>query len=387
MGGRRVQVTDCSSCRIEVGGGPPIARWPRRGRPHRAYPRSSSAPAGAIGRSAYAGAPCEDRQCCRWTGRRRHGAMSPGGPPRRRTVTVRPGHPCHRGMHRPKRRGWGHDDRPGESDPLAGGDSHQMRRPPRRAFAVTGVCVVLLAGCSGTSSDTSSGTRPGNPSDDPRQLVDASAEQLPIVGATDSPVDRLARNAIADLETFWAEAFPVITGRSSTPRRRLLLRRQLRPRRGQIPAQRHRLPGTPARPGGSRRERPVQPPAATPSPTTGRCCRISPAPTGTRCRPSCWPTSSAMPSRDESASRPADGASRTRRRPTASREPGRPGSTTARRGTFRSTSGTSTASCAATSSSVTRSAATRTTARPTGRTSTGSRRSPKPRRRRRLLPG
>src|SRR5687767_9819114 len=96
--------------------------------------------------------------------------------------------------------GWGHDDRPGESDPLAGGDSHRMRRPPRRAFAVAGVCVVFLAGCSGTTPD--------RPSGDPRQLVDASAEQLPIVGATDSPVDRLARNAIVDLETFWAEAFP-----------------------------------------------------------------------------------------------------------------------------------------------------------------------------------
>jgi hypothetical protein len=62
------------------------------------------------------------------------------------------------------------------------------------------VCVAFLAGCSGTT--------PGQPSGGPRELVDVHAEQLPITGATDSPVDQLVRNAIADLETFWAEAFP-----------------------------------------------------------------------------------------------------------------------------------------------------------------------------------
>jgi hypothetical protein len=75
-----------------------------------------------------------------------------------------------------------------------------MRRPLRRALAVIGVSVVFLAGWSGTTPDPSSGG--------PRQLVDVPAEQLTITGATDSPIDRLVRNAIADLETFWAEAFP-----------------------------------------------------------------------------------------------------------------------------------------------------------------------------------
>jgi predicted metalloprotease len=65
---------------------------------------------------------------------------------------------------------------------------------------VTGVFVVFVAACSGTAPDSSPGA--------PRQLVDVTAEQLPIVGATDSPIDRLVRNALADLETFWAEAFP-----------------------------------------------------------------------------------------------------------------------------------------------------------------------------------
>ena len=84
-----------------------------------------------------------------------------------------------------------------------------MRGHLRRALAVSGVSVVLLAGCSGTTPDPSSGG--------PRQLVDVPAEQLPITGATDSPIDRLVRNAIADLETFWAEAFPRFYGTEFPP--------------------------------------------------------------------------------------------------------------------------------------------------------------------------
>jgi predicted metalloprotease len=84
-----------------------------------------------------------------------------------------------------------------------------MSRPLRRALAVTGVCVVFLAGCSGTT--------PGPPSGGPRQLVDVQAERLPITGATDSPIDRLVRNALADLEIFWAEAFPRFYGAGFPP--------------------------------------------------------------------------------------------------------------------------------------------------------------------------
>jgi hypothetical protein len=84
-----------------------------------------------------------------------------------------------------------------------------MRRPLRCALAVTGVSVVCLAGCSGTT--------PGPASGGPRQLADVPAEQLPITGATDSPIDRLVRNAIADLEAFWAEALPRFYGEEFRP--------------------------------------------------------------------------------------------------------------------------------------------------------------------------
>jgi predicted metalloprotease len=79
----------------------------------------------------------------------------------------------------------------------------------RRALAVTGVGAVFLAACSGTAP----GFSPGGP----RQLVDVAAEQVPIVGATDSPIDRLVRNAIADLEAFWAEALPRFYGEEFRP--------------------------------------------------------------------------------------------------------------------------------------------------------------------------
>ena len=88
-------------------------------------------------------------------------------------------------------------------------ENRRMRRPLRCALAVTGVGVVFVAACSGTTPDPSSGS--------PRQLVDASAEQLPITGATDSPIDRLVRNAVADLEAFWAEAFPRFYGEEFRP--------------------------------------------------------------------------------------------------------------------------------------------------------------------------
>src|SRR5688500_11929990 len=104
---------------------------------------------------------------------------------------------------------WGRDDRPAGSDAPVGRASRRMRRPLRRALAVTGVSVLLVAGCSGTT--------PGPPSGGPRQLVDVPAEELRITGATGSPIDRVARNAIADLETFWSEAFPRFYGTDFPP--------------------------------------------------------------------------------------------------------------------------------------------------------------------------
>jgi predicted metalloprotease len=89
------------------------------------------------------------------------------------------------------------------------GESPRVRRHLWCALAVTGVGVVFLAACAGTTHDPSSGG--------PRQLVDVSAERLPVMGATDSPIDRLVRNAIADLETFWSEALPRFYGEEFRP--------------------------------------------------------------------------------------------------------------------------------------------------------------------------
>ena len=198
------------------------------------------------------GCSSRDRQCCRWTDRRGHGAMSPGGPP-----MAEPS-PCGplidpTGLHRPRRRGWACDDRPGESDAPAGRDSHRMRRAPRRALAVTGVSVVFLAGCSGTTPDPSVRRSPAARRRARRAAAHHRRDRLP-----DRPAgaqrDRRPRDLLGrGLPAFLPRGVP-------TPRRRLLLRRQLRPRRAQVPTQRHRLPGTPAGPGGSGRERPLQPP-------------------------------------------------------------------------------------------------------------------------------
>ncbi|SFO89068.1 Predicted metalloprotease [Geodermatophilus dictyosporus] len=40
---------------------------------------------------------------------------------------------------------------------------------------------------------------------------------VPIVGATDGPIDTLARNALADLETYWAGTFPDVYGEAFPP--------------------------------------------------------------------------------------------------------------------------------------------------------------------------
>ncbi|MGY1693282.1 hypothetical protein ACI780_00095 [Geodermatophilus sp. SYSU D00814] len=49
----------------------------------------------------------------------------------------------------------------------------------------------------------------------PTQSVDDGT--LRIVGATDGPIDTLARNALADLQTFWSESFPDVYGQQFPP--------------------------------------------------------------------------------------------------------------------------------------------------------------------------
>ena len=75
-----------------------------------------------------------------------------------------------------------------------------MRHVLRRAVTAAAVSALLLTGCATTVVGTAS-PGPGEPKDVP-------ADQFPITGATDNRVDQFARNALADLNTFWTAAYP-----------------------------------------------------------------------------------------------------------------------------------------------------------------------------------
>lgn len=83
-----------------------------------------------------------------------------------------------------------------------------MRQVLRRAVVAAAAGSVLLTGCSSTVVGTASSTNP---------VTDVSQEEFPITGATDSDIDRFARNAMADLYTFWEEAYPEFYGEEFTP--------------------------------------------------------------------------------------------------------------------------------------------------------------------------
>ena len=61
----------------------------------------------------------------------------------------------------------------------------------------------LLAGCSAEMVAGQASPGPGEPSD-------ATPDDFPITGVSDAPIDRVARNALADLNAFWADASPVL---------------------------------------------------------------------------------------------------------------------------------------------------------------------------------
>ncbi|HEY0506516.1 MAG TPA: hypothetical protein VGD12_00490, partial [Blastococcus sp.] len=82
-----------------------------------------------------------------------------------------------------------------------------MSRFLRRALpAALGV---LLTGCStavvGLASPAADST------------VDVPAADFPITGVGDEPIDQFARNALADLNTFWAQAYPDYFGEEFAP--------------------------------------------------------------------------------------------------------------------------------------------------------------------------
>lgn len=84
-----------------------------------------------------------------------------------------------------------------------------MRQLPHRAASVA-VAVLLLAGCA-------TDVVRGEPSPLTGAPVDVPAEQFPITGVGDAPIDQFARNALADLDRFWTQAYPEYFGEQYTP--------------------------------------------------------------------------------------------------------------------------------------------------------------------------
>jgi predicted metalloprotease len=79
----------------------------------------------------------------------------------------------------------------------------------RRALPVL-VVGLLVAGCATEVVVGQASPGAGEP-------VDVPAEEFPITGVSDEPIDRFARNALADLDTFWASAYPEFLGAEYTP--------------------------------------------------------------------------------------------------------------------------------------------------------------------------
>src|SRR4051812_44489650 len=75
-----------------------------------------------------------------------------------------------------------------------------MRHVLRRTTVAAAVSAVLLTGCSSTVVGVAS-PGAGVPQD-------VQTGNFPITGATDSPVDQFARNALVDLNTFWKQSYP-----------------------------------------------------------------------------------------------------------------------------------------------------------------------------------
>lgn len=79
----------------------------------------------------------------------------------------------------------------------------------RRALPVA-LSVLLLAGCATEVVTGQASPGPGEP-------VDVPADDFPITGVSDEPIDQFARNALADLNTFWGEAYPQFFDDEFTP--------------------------------------------------------------------------------------------------------------------------------------------------------------------------
>jgi predicted metalloprotease len=84
-----------------------------------------------------------------------------------------------------------------------------MRQVLRRALP-TALAGVLLVGCSAEVVVGQASPGPGEP-------VDVASDTFPITGVSDTAIDQFARNALTDLNTFWAEAYPEFFGEDFTP--------------------------------------------------------------------------------------------------------------------------------------------------------------------------
>jgi hypothetical protein len=84
-----------------------------------------------------------------------------------------------------------------------------MRRFLHRLLPAA-AAVLLLGGCANTAVV-------GTASPGPREPRDVAARDLPIAGAGAGAIDQLARNALSDLNAFWAQAYPRYFSRAFTP--------------------------------------------------------------------------------------------------------------------------------------------------------------------------
>jgi predicted metalloprotease len=89
-----------------------------------------------------------------------------------------------------------------------------MSFSPRRAAARAVVGALLgstvLTGCAVTLIDGTASPAPG-------AAGDADPQDFQIIGATDDEIDQIARNALLDLNTYWADQFPGTFDRDFTP--------------------------------------------------------------------------------------------------------------------------------------------------------------------------
>lgn len=83
-----------------------------------------------------------------------------------------------------------------------------MRQVLSRAVVAAALGSVLLSGCTSSVSGTATAAH---------QVTDVSDADFPITGATDSGEDRIARNTLADLNTFWSQQYPENFGEDFQP--------------------------------------------------------------------------------------------------------------------------------------------------------------------------